>query len=433
MSAPMTGTMSQTRPRMKVTKTFEALPWQVAPWRDKSRVLLLTGSAGGGKSHLMLEKVNAFCLKYPGAFALLTRKVKVSMTSGTALFFESEVAMTQAESIFGGAVHLPSKSRFEYSNGSMAVYLGLEDRKQLERLKSIGRRGGVDIVAMEEATEFEERDFNGVLARMRGKAAPWRQIMLACNPDAPTHWINTRLILGGEAKVYYSRADDNPYNPDDYIDTLNSLTGVDGLRLRKGLWVQATGLVYDVWSDGPETGNVTESADYIPGAGPIYWAVDDGYTGEIDHQTKTYTGNSHPRVFLLCQLRPNGQLCVFEEHYAVKVMEETQIADVLELGYPKPVFAAVDSSAAQLRGRLHAAGVPTQRATHHVEEGVKELRGWMGADKNGVRRALVHPRCRHLRHEMVSYRNGDDGKPVKQFDHGPDAFRYLVWRLRHQR
>jgi glutaryl-CoA dehydrogenase len=50
---------------------------------------------------------------------------------------------------------------------------------------------------MEEANRFTEDDFNEILARLRGTAAPWRQVMLTTNPGAPTHWIKRRLIDQG--------------------------------------------------------------------------------------------------------------------------------------------------------------------------------------------------------------------------------------------
>lgn len=436
MLAPVT----VTQPHLKTTpfKVFTPLPWQVIPWRDKSSVLLLTGSAGGGKSHLAMEKINGYCLKYPGAFALLIRKVKVSMTSGTSLFFEDEVALDQAQSYLTGARHVPSKSRFEYANGSIVAYIGLENSKHLQRLRSIGRAGGVDIVFMEEATEFDEADFNAVLARMRGRAAPWRQIILGCNPDSPLHWIHTRLILGGEASVYYSGAADNPHNPEDYAETLESLTGIDKQRLTKGLWVKAEGIIYDVWSDGPADGNVTEAADYIEDGAPIYWGVDDGYSvgsrfsNGIDPRMGTYSFDAHPRAFGLYQMRSDGQLCRFGEHYAVKMLEEAQIDEVVDLGYPLPDYAAIDSSAAQLRGRLQGAGIGTRKATHRVNEGIKELRSWLAPDKNGWRRLLVHPRCKHFRAEMAAYSYDVNEKPIKAFDHGPDEARYLIWCLRFE-
>lgn len=426
MLALTTGTSP--RPTPNLLAPFKPLPWQIAPWRDKSPILLLTGSAGGGKSKLAAEKLHAYCLKYPGSMALVLRKVKVSMTSGAVLMIARKVIGSDPR-----VVHVPSKSRFEYANGSILAYAGLEDERQRERLKSIGQDGAVDIAWMEEATEFEESDLNALLARMRGKAAPWRQILLSCNPDAPTHWIKSRLIDAGQARVYYSGAVDNPYNPADYRDTLNTLTGVDHDRLVKGQWVMATGLIYDVWSDGAEGGNVTAAADYEEGAGPVFWAVDDGYSGKLDPVTQLYTAESHPRVFLLVQERADGRLCVFHESYAIHTLSEAQIAEVEGLGYPAPDYAAIDKSAAELRGRLHAGGHYTQNGPADVEESIKVLRRFLAKDQNGWRRILVHPRCRHLRAEMASYRRDDTtGKPVKAFDHGPDALRYLAWTKRYE-
>lgn len=415
-------------PRFPVLAPYAPLPWQVAPWRDRSRVLLLTGSAGGGKSRIAAEKLHGFCLRYPGAFALLVRKTRVSMTKGSILFLK--------ETIIGGdpqVKHYESKDYFAYRNGSILAYLGLENEDQRERLKSIGPRGGVDLVWGEEATELEEADHNALLARLRGQAAPWRQLMYTCNPDAPTHWIYRRLIVGGEATVYYSGAVDNPHNPADYLDTLGRLTGVEAQRLAGGQWVQATGLIYDVWLDGPAGGNVTEAAEYVPDGGPIFWAVDDGYAGQLDPATNLYTADSHPRVFLLCQERADGRLCVFRESYATQTLSDRHIGEVIGLGYPAPDYAAVDKSAAELKGRLHAADIYTRNGAPDVEESIKVARGWLAPDGNGWRRVLVHPRCTQLRAELASYRrDAATGRPVKQFDHGPDALRYLIWTKRQE-
>lgn len=193
----------------------------------------------------------------------------------------------------------------------------------------------------------------------------------------------------------------------------------------------AAGQVYDVWSDGPDDGNVTEAAEYIEGAGPVYWAVDDGYEGAIDPTTGHYTANSSPRVFLLVQERASGALCVFHEHYAVKTLPESHVAQVRALGsYPDPDYAAVDSAAAELRGRLHTAGLYTRGKPHRIDESIKATRRMLAPDPNGVRRILVHPRCTHLRYEMGAYRKNDQGEPVDEHNHGPDALRYLAWTKR---
>lgn len=195
----------------------------------------------------------------------------------------------------------------------------------------------------------------------------------------------------------------------------------------------AVGLIFGgVWSDGPGDGSVTEAAEYLDGAGPVLWAVDDGYAGSLDTKTGAYTPSSHPRVFLLVQERPDGTLCVFDESYAIEMLEGEHIAAVLARPYPEPDIAVVDKSAASLKGHLHAAGIATASKAPGVEESIKTLRGQLAADKNGRRRILVHPRCRHLRREFASYRRDAEGRIIKAHDHGVDALRYLAWAKRHE-
>jgi phage terminase large subunit len=419
---PTTG--STRRPAATAHSVFAPLAWQVAPWRDQSPTILLTGSAGGGKSRLAAEKLHGYCQRYPQAMALVLRKVKVSMTSGAVLLLDRRIIGADPR-----VVHLPSKSRFEYSNGSILAYAGLEDEAQRNRLKSIGQDGAVDIVWMEEATEFEEADYNAVLARLRGHAASWRQIILSCNPDAPTHWIKRRLIDGDEATVYYSAATDNPHNPADYHVTLQKLTGLERSRLVDGLWVQATGIIYDQFRDSD---SVSVAAEYEPDAGPVLWALDDGYAG-ARQPDGSFSPESHPRAILLCQQRADGCLNVFAESYAVQTLSDDHIRVVLELPYPRPDQAVHGPGAAEFRGRLFAAGLAARNASHTVEDGIKNLNSWLGADENGVRRVRIHPRCGHLRRELASYRRDISGAIIKAHDHGPDALRYLCWSLRHDR
>ena len=198
-------------------------------------------------------------------------------------------------------------------------------------------------------------------------------------------------------------------------------------------FTHAAGLVYDVWSDGPAGGNVTEGAEYIEGGGPLYWACDDGYAGERDPRSGHFSADSHPRVFLLVQERADGRLCVFAEDYRIKALSDAHISDIAALDYPAPDYVALDSSAAELRGRLQLAGYYTRGKPAKVDESIKATRRMLAADANGWRRILVHPRCTHLRAEMASYRyDPQSGVPITQFDHGPDALRYLAWTKRHE-
>lgn len=188
------------------------------------------------------------------------------------------------------------------------------------------------------------------------------------------------------------------------------------------------GQVFNTWQDS----DCTADAEYVEGGGAILWGVDDGYVGSVDPLTGHYTAGSHPRVFLLCQERPNGQLCIFAESYAVGEREDTHIGAVLALPYPAPDYAAVDKSAATLKRWLHDAGIYTRNGPGDVEESIKEVRSALAPDANGWRRVLIHPRCVRLRYELANYRRDETTrKPIKAHDHGADSLRYLFWTKRH--
>ena len=417
----MTGTIP---PAVKPIAPYQPLNWQLAPLRDKSLIVLMTGAAGGGKSRCAAEKLHAFALKYPGSMGLMLRKTRESMTNSTVLFYERRVVGGDP-----GVRHYSSKLRFEYSNGSIVAYGGMKDEDQREQIRSIGQDGGLDFVWMEEATRFEESDFNEILGRMRGKAAAWRQILLTTNPDAPTHWIKTRLIDKGQASPYYSNALDNPHNPPEYAAALAQMTGIQALRLRDGKWVQAEGVVYPNW----DMANVTTDAEYDPNL-ELYWAVDDGYAQGQGVGTASY----HPRVILFMQPTAIGGVNVVDEYYATGELSEVSIANALARPYKRPDRAYVDSSAAELKARLWGNDIMTIGATHPVSEGIKNLRNLI-CDANDVRLFRIHPRCANLNRELSSYRYDDasrlatigEPKPLKVDDHGADAARYGVWHMRH--
>jgi hypothetical protein len=394
----------------------------------------LTGSKGGGKSALAAHKVHKFCMTYPGVTALAIRKTRESMTNSTVLFLEREVIKRDAKL---KAYH----HRFEYPNGSVLAYGGMKDREQREQVRSIGQTGGIAMLWLEEANAFTEEDFNEVFPTLRATNAPYRQAILSTNPDAPMHWIYRRMILGEEARVYYSGAKDNTYNPADYeSNVLSKITGAQYSRLVLGQWTQAEGAVYaGVWDEND--GSVTDEAEYVAGAGPVFWAADDGYSAGSapnsqgrDPKSGYYVADSHPRVFLLCQLKPDGHLDIFYESYACLKLTDEHIAEVKPLPYVMPEVVSHGPGAAEFRGRILAAQLMPHQCMAQVEPSIQELRTWLSKDTNGYRRIRVNPRCKHFRSEMVSYAyDPQTQKPIKQFDHGPDAIRGLAWVLRLQR
>jgi hypothetical protein len=437
----------------KFSNVFEPLDWQIEPLNYIGPLILLTGSAGGGKTRVAAEKVHAFCLKYPGATALIVRKTKTSMHNSTIAFIKNVVFGRMIAT--GQIKHNSTERRFEYWNGSIIVYGGMASDEQKEDIRGTGQDGGVDIAWMEEAHQFDEADFNEVKGRMRGNAGPWRQIILTTNPDAPTHWIYQRLILGREARVFYSKAEDNYHNPGDYqTNQLDTMQGIERDRLRDGKWTMAGGLVFDTFLDDFDnsldfdgyrvTGNVRLSAEYKPGDGSIVWWIDDGYSGELAENGKSFKAGSHPRVFLLAQLRGDGTVAIFAEDYAVKMLAPEHIKRVImrhkTMRWPKPARVIYDKASPSLGQHLkeelsEAWSIPPSDIIYNavpVDDGNKEANTFLASDENKVRRLIMHPRCTFLRGELVTYKNNPKtGRRVKDFDHGPDCMRMGVWDIVH--
>lgn len=399
------------------------IAWQRAAFPDESPIILATGSAGGGKSRFAAEKLHHFLKTYPGATGLALRKAREFANKSIIPFLKQTVIKKDAD-------YKAGERAFYYPNGSVLYIGGMSDDNQRESVRSIGGDGGLDVVWLEEANAFSELDFNELIARMRGKAAHYTQFLLSTNPDAPNHWINQRFIIGGGAKVYYSGALDNPHNPPEYIEHLKTLTGILYQRLVLGLWVQAEGVIFDNFDPAR---NVTPDAEYNPDW-PVIWGVDDGYAKGEGVGYASY----HPRVILLGQVTPQGGVHIFHAYYATQELSEVSLNNVLELPYPRPDIAYVDSSAVELRGRMWERDIQTAGATHKVSEGIKNVRR-MICDGNGVRLLKIHPRCVHLINEMQSYRYDDSSKsvdigepkPMKLDDHGPDTLRYMTWHLRY--
>lgn len=423
-----------------MSNIFRPNQWQIVPWYDQSEVVLLSGKPGGGKSFLAGNKLHAYLLQYPGSTGLAMRKVREDMDQSVIPFMLNTVIDIDHEP---RCYYHVRSDRIIYDNGSELFFRGMFNERQREGLKSIGQEGNVDFVWWEEGTDFEEEDFNYMITRIRGPAGKYRQHIISTNPLFWAHWINVRLIMGGEAAFYYSDWTMNPsIDGDAYGRNMARLTGTARARMYEGAWTSGIGLVVDPWvnryhpvtAPEPTIGNVTVEADYT-GEGRVLWTVDDGYAGEPEPKTGYFKPNSGPRAFIMAEHRPGSDtLAVFGVHYAVKKLYEPHILEVKkycrEMGWPeKPAYAVFDGASPTLGRYLKNAGIKPRGIRTKIEDGLDELRNWVGPDENGHRRLIVHPRCKPLHIEFGAYVYGNDGKPIDDFNHGIDALRGLTYYL----
>jgi PBSX family phage terminase large subunit len=417
----MIGTKLQTT---KYTSVFAPLPWQYAPWRDRSSVLLLTGSAGGGKSRLAAEKVHGYCMKYPGSTWLMMRKAREWTSRSIVTFYNRTVVASDPRVKFN-----KSEGAFYYDNGSVVYSGGMLDDRQREAVRSIGGDGGLDGVWMEEANAFTRQDFEEIIGRVRHTAADWQQIILTTNPDAPTHWIYKDLIQAGGAAVYYSGAKDNPNNAPAYLMNLEKLTGVMRDRLLLGRWVQAQGAIYNEF----EPAIHIIDADKCPPFVRRFRVHDFGYT--------------NPFVCQWWGMDSDGRLYRYRELYQTRRLVEDLTPEIIRYTGDEYIEADIADHDAEDRATMQKHGIYTMPAEKDVSTGIQAVKARLRVQVDGkprlylVRGALIEtdpyleaekkPTCTEEEIPGYVWQTYADGKPnkeqpVKVNDHGCDAMRYIV-------
>ena len=392
--------------------------------------LIIEGGAGTGKTFAILYRLHQIASNNPGVRILMVRKTRESMNESVLAVFEQDVLGESSSLIPKGQRN--ARHSYNYPNGSQIIVMGLQSSGADNRARIMS--SSYDIIYICEINELTESEYNKLLTRLRNGKIEWQGLIADLNPDAPSHWLYVREAHG-KLKLLQTTHKDNPalYGGNDwtskgreYIRKLSNLTGLERIRLFEGKRGSAQGVIFsDSWSDGAEGGNVTERAEYDPNnPESVWWLVDDGYAGHYDEELQQFTAQSHPRVFLLTQIRNDGTVCVFEESYKVQTLPERHIREVESLGYPEPFRCVVDKSAVDLIGRLNEKYNAVNQKIVDVEEGIKLLRSYIAPDENGVRKFLVHPRCRFLRFEFASYKNDEKGKPLREYDHGVSSARY---------
>jgi phage terminase large subunit len=291
---------------------YEPLQWQLEPLYDKSPTLLITGSAGGGKSRVAAEKINAYCWHYPRSTWLVCRKAR-EWNKHSIVPFMWNTVMGQDQRIKFNV----SEGAFYYPNESVIYSAGMYDEKQRQAARSIGGDGGLDGAWLEEANAFTRQDYEEIIGRVRHTAADWQQIILTTNPDSPSHWIYKDLIAGGNASVYYSGASDNPYNSPAYLANLEKLTGVMRDRLVLGKWVQAEGAIYNEYD-------------------PALHVIDPGQCPEFIRRFRVIDfGYSNPFVCQWWGMDADGRMYRYREIYQTRRLVEDLTKEIVNTSKPR--------------------------------------------------------------------------------------------------
>lgn len=404
--------------------------------------VLLSGPAGTGKSRACLEKMNLAAMKYPGMRGLFLRKTRESLGSSALVTWRDHV-VPEALAVgmwdfYGGSAEEPAQYRHE--NGSTITLGGLDKPSKIMSTE-------YDMAYVQEAIELRETDWGAITTRLRNGRMPYQQLIADTNPDAETHWLRQRCNEG-TTTLLDSRHEDNPVLFDDnggltltgaeYIGKLDRLTGVQFLRLRKGLWVAAEGIIYEGWNPAVHVIDRFE----IPEDWPRYLSIDWGFT--------------NPLVVQWWAEDPDGRLFRYREIYQTGLLAAEageMVRGIVDEHEERIRRAVADHDSGDREAFRKASGIRTKPAEKSVTVGIQEFAGRLAPAKDGrprmffLRDSLVErdptlvelslPTC--TEEEIPGYiwdkttaARREKEAPVKVNDHGCDAGRYMAMDRRRR-
>lgn len=414
--------------------------------------MLVSGPAGTGKSRACLEKLHLMCALNPGMRALITRKTAASLGSTALVTYRDHVLPESlavgAVDFYGGSASEPPQYR--YANGSRVMIGGMDKPEKVMSSE-------YDLIYAQESTELTVDDWEALNSRLRNGVVSFQQLLADANPNTPTHWLKLRCDAS-TALMINSRHEDNPRlfvregggemttEGAAYMARLDALTGVRYMRLRKGLWVAAEGLVYSEFDPAVHLRpKFTPPKDW-----PRYWAIDFGYT--------------NPFVLQCWAEDPDGRAYLYREIYHTKRLVEDHCATIAKIVMknptkdgehepwvgqwrePRPQAVICDHDAEGRATFERHMGMGTAAAHKAVTEGIQAFETRLKVAGDGKPR-LVFCRDAVVERDQDLVASGKpastieeitgyvwdvrDGKPpkeepVKADDHGMDTGRYYV-------
>lgn len=402
-------------------------------FKTRASSVLLSGPAGTGKSRACLEKILACAVQYPESRHLIVRQTRASLSTTGLVTFEDRVLPPNQPWV--GQCSRDHRTEYALPNGSAIVTGGLD---RPDKIMS----SDYDLIYVQEATEISEVAWEKLETRLRSNRLPYQQLIADCNPSAPTHWLKRRCDAG-RCLMLHSRHEDNPLlyrnggwtkEGEAYIERLENLTGALKLRLRHGIWAQASGVVYETWDAAK---HVCEQF-YIPPQWPRYLAIDFGFT--------------NPFVCQWWTRDPDGRLYLYRELVQTKRIVSDLAAEVKKLhgNEPMPTAIYADHDAEDRATFTAATGWGTVGAVKSVAQGIQLVQARLKTAGDGRPRLFIcrgslvgrdpgledQKRPQGVLEEIDAYAwaEGVDGKPnkeepVKENDHSMDALRYMVATL----
>ncbi len=201
---------------MKLIDSYEALE------TAQTRYFRLQGGAGSGKSIAVAQHLLLLAMTQPGHRIFCFRKVGRTVRDSLFATFRDLISENNLRPAF--SIN-QTMTRFQcLTTGVEIICMGMDDPEKIKSIKD------PTLIWMEEATEFDRRDFRQLDLRLR-KEGIQNGLILTYNPINTGSWIYTDLEQGqqlaGRETFLKTTFRDNPFLPPEYVSTLERLIDID--------------------------------------------------------------------------------------------------------------------------------------------------------------------------------------------------------------
>jgi len=372
---------------------------------DTHKYVAFGGARGGGKSWAVRVKCVLLALRYAGIKVAIVRKTLPELRRNHIDPLRQMLPRTTY-------TYNDQRKEMSFRNGSVIMFCYCDTDKDIARYQG----AEFDIIFLEEATQFDERIFQMLLATLRGVNAFPKRMYITCNPGGPGHaWVK-RLFVDRQFKpeenpddyapLIQSLVTDNEAmmeSSPDYIRQLDALPGKLKAAWRFGDWNVLEGQFFEEFSNRPNPAR-TNTHVIAPFDPPKDWkrlrSYDWGYNRPfsmgwwaVDHDGRLY------RILELygCTDTPNEGL---------KWTTEEQFRRIAEIEREHPYLAGLkvegvaDPSIWAENGGVSTASIAAKYGIYFTPGDNKRVPGWMQVhyrmrfDENGLPMMYVFETCK---------------------------------------
>lgn len=375
------------------------------------------GGAGSGKSVFVAQKLVKKALTDRRKILVLRKVDKTTKNSTFQLLLDT---LTDWKIIDKCKINRTDFT-ITLPNGSVFLCCGLQDP---ERIKSIT---GLTDAWLEEATEFNQEDFNQIDLRIRHPEAKGQQIILSFNPVSKVNWCYKLFFkeaadaamtdFRAQCKILHTNYLDNKFLPQSYIDSLLLLkaTNLDYYKIYAlGEFGSLSKLVFNNWK--------VEEFDYTQVHGDLCVGLDFGFIADPTALVASIVDDENKKIYVFNAKSRKGLL-------------NNEIAEMIKAeGFAKSSIIA-DSAEQKSIEEIKREGIsrikPATKGQGSILQGIQKLQQYQ---------IIVHPSgAAALIEELKNYcwekdkkTNEYINKPIDKYNHCIDALRYSLQCIGHK-